>query len=205
MKNDELKLKTETFRENVKFKNIDIEYKDDKLLYCRNKELTELEVREGTKIICDHAFYDNKTIEKIILPASIKNIGESAFAGCINLKSINIPEGVTELKASTFRDCKSLQTIELPSTCTKIDKWVFSEALETLVCHAPSLQIDKNTFLNHKRLNTVLIPKGCIMAYARSFHYCGLMPSFEELKSSTEKESDSRDDLKFIYLDLGNC
>ena len=194
MANKELTTKVGIFETGTK-DNFGASYKDDRLLSFRNKDLTKLEVKEGTEIICDRAFYDNKIIEEVVLPESVRAIGDSAFSGCKNLESVNIPEGVTEIKVSTFRDCNSLHTLELPTSCTKIAKWVFSDGLKTLICNAPSMQIDKSAFMNCKTLKTVKIPEGCINAYAQSFLPTGIMPYFEELKSPKENEDERSDDV----------
>lgn len=162
--------------------SLQVTYSNGRLLRCNNRDLEDYEVKEGTEVICDRAFFGNKELREIFLPDSVKAIGEFAFSGCKNLVGVNIPEGVTEIKVSTFRDCNSLHTLELPASCTKIAKWVFSDGLETLICHAPSMQIDKYAFLKCKTLKTVLVPEGCINAYVQAFLPCDFMPYFEEIK-----------------------
>ena len=39
-------------------------------------------VPDGVTAVCDHAFFDNRDLEEIILPDSVTSIGEFAFIGC---------------------------------------------------------------------------------------------------------------------------
>ena len=163
-----------------------VSYQGYRLISCSNKSLAEYSVKEGTEAICDRAFMNAKDLKSITLPSSVKAIGESAFAGCKALQDINIPEGVTEIRQSTFRDCKSLGCLELPASCVKIEKWAFSDGLETLVCNAPSMQIDKSAFFSCKTLKTVMVPEGSAVTYAQAFVDCRLTPDIEELEMPHE-------------------
>jgi hypothetical protein len=62
------------------------------------------------------AFYNNKTIEKVILPDSIEDIGTSAFESCTYLERINIPEGIEYLYDFVFMCCQSLLPPTIPNT-----------------------------------------------------------------------------------------
>ena len=164
-------------------------YKDRRIVGCYNKQFAEYTVKDGTEVICDRAFMNAKDLRSITLPATLKAIGESAFAGCKALQDINIPEGVAEIRQSAFRDCKSLRCLELPASCTKIDKWAFSDGLETLVCNAPAMQIDKSAFFGCKTLKTVLVPEGAAVAYAQAFVNCRLTPDIEEIPTAGSNET----------------
>ena len=171
-----------------------VAYQGKRLTGCSNKSLTEYSVKEGTEVICDRAFMNARDLRSITIPVSVRAIGESAFAGCKSLENINIPEGVTEIRQSTFRDCKSLGCLELPASCVKVDKWAFSDGLETLVCNAPSMQIDKLAFFGCKTLTTVMVPEGSAVTYAQALVDCRLTPDIEELEMSYELPPDSSSD-----------
>lgn len=59
-----------------------------------NCTLKEINIREGTRVICDGAFKDNEYITKVHLPYDLMYIGEAAFERCTNLTTINIPYSV---------------------------------------------------------------------------------------------------------------
>ena len=169
-----------------------VAYKDNRIVGCYNKQLTEYKVKEGTEVICDRVFMNARDIRSISLPASVKAIGESAFAGCKVLQDINIPEGVAEIRQSVFRDCKSLGCLELPSSCVKIDKWAFSDGLEMLVCNAPEMQIDRSAFFGCKTLKTIMVPEGSAASYAQALVDCRLTPDIEELPTAGANEMQSQ-------------
>ena len=91
----------------------------------KQQSLNDYIVKDGTEIICDNAFENCESIQKIKLPDTIKSIGENAFAHCENLENINLPEGITKLKDYTFEGCESLENLTLPSTLTEIGHNVF--------------------------------------------------------------------------------
>lgn len=62
-----------------------VKYSKDgrKLLKVPQKLKGTYAIKEGTKIICDRAFEDCKSLRSLVIPNSVTSIGESAFEGCI--------------------------------------------------------------------------------------------------------------------------
>lgn len=79
--------------------------------------------------IPNSAFYFIQTVggsnslNRIVLPDTLKSIGSNAFYGCKYLSgSLIIPEGVTEIKRGAFNGCIGLNGIlSLPSTLKKLE------------------------------------------------------------------------------------
>lgn len=92
-----------------------------------NKNLEEafkiIKIPEGIKSLEDGLFYNNHSIEHIMLPNSIETIGDSCFSGCDNLIKINIPTNpkLKTLPASCFRNCKKLEELFIPDNIINID------------------------------------------------------------------------------------
>ena len=84
-----------------------VKYSKDgrKLLKVPQKLKGTYAIKEGTKIICDRAFEDYKSLRSLVIPNSVTSIGEGAFIGCESLKSIVIPDGVVSIEKDAFRDC----------------------------------------------------------------------------------------------------
>ena len=59
-------------------------------------------VKEGTRIICDRAFWNCRSLSEIVIPSSVTSIGDSAFFSCDSLKYIYIPKSVIGLNGNPF-------------------------------------------------------------------------------------------------------
>lgn len=97
-------------------------------------------IPEGIVKIENGAFYQCTSLEKIVLPSSLRIIGSEVkkqpkyswqspeylgvFEGC-PIKSIILPAKLTELGKRTFAYCKELTTINLPNTLRKISESCF--------------------------------------------------------------------------------
>ena len=62
-------------------------------------------IKEGTEVICDHAF-SCSSIRNIVIPDSVIVIGERAFNECTSLKYVDIGKGVKIIKTFAFSDCQ---------------------------------------------------------------------------------------------------
>ena len=74
--------------------------------------LTNLVIPEGIENIPDNYFYDSYygcSLERIVLPSTLKTIGKNAFRYCNYLREITIPAGVTSIGSNAFDGCYVLQ------------------------------------------------------------------------------------------------
>lgn len=62
-------------------------------------------IKEGVRIICDHAFEDCFSLTGIVIPDGLTSIGAWAFYGCFFLRSVVIPDGVTFIGDYAFMGC----------------------------------------------------------------------------------------------------
>ena len=100
-------LSTETTEEELKEAYVDewgVKYSKDgrKLLKVSGKISGAYSVKEGTRIICDSAFYFCDSPSEIVIPSSVTSIGDSAFSFCSSLKYISIPKSVICLNGNPF-------------------------------------------------------------------------------------------------------
>ncbi len=163
-----------------------VQYKDGRLIACRNNRLEDYTVADGTEVICDRAFMNMRDLRSVTLPGSLKAIGESAFSGCKALADITIPEGVTEIRQATFRDCDSLAAIELPASVSEIEKFAFGRGLTTLVVNAPEMKIDRYAFMNARDLSTLMVPAGSAAYYRSLLADMRVKASVEEIEEPKE-------------------
>ena len=79
--------------------------KDVRKLLKAPKELRrDYSVKEGTRIICNHAFSDCSSLYDIAIPDSVTDIGNFAFSGCSSQANIVIPKSVICLNGNPFSD-----------------------------------------------------------------------------------------------------
>ena len=97
--------------------------------------IEDYSIKEGTTIICDGAFSNIESLEKIIIPNSVTTIGDYSFQGCCNLKTIIIPFGVKSIGKNAFEGCSKLANIEISNTIESIGEKAFGccHALEKIV------------------------------------------------------------------------
>ena len=88
--------------------------------------LKEVIFPEGVTAIPPYAFVSatspdidlpTTSIERIILPSTLKEIGYMAFAGT-SISSIELPEGLEALSNFVFSDCVKLTSVTLPNSLT---------------------------------------------------------------------------------------
>ena len=60
--------------------------------------------------IADAAFENNRGIEKVILPKTVRGIGWFAFRGCIALGEVEVPASVSNIEYGAFDNCNAKLT-----------------------------------------------------------------------------------------------
>ena len=102
----------------LNLKNVKIARTDVKLHYgsgsLQPRTYDEDEIPEG-------AMAGKNSLNRLVLPDTLKIINSCAFENCKNLTgSLIIPEGVTEVKTAAFGDCAFNGSLSLPSTLKKL-------------------------------------------------------------------------------------
>ena len=104
--------------------------KDGKrLLECKNKVLESYEIREGTKVICDYAFWCCESLNQVTFPNSVSLIGNFTFYRCFNLQEVYIPNSITSIGDNAFIDCKSIKVLTFSNSVTNIGKNAFTRCV----------------------------------------------------------------------------
>lgn len=79
------------------------------------------------------AFRENKTIESVEFPLSVKSIGNWAFKDCLNLRKINMPTSLQSVDTYgwnwryPFSGCYALKEIEFEEGITSIPECIFAD------------------------------------------------------------------------------
>ena len=119
-------------------------------------------IRKGTKIICDRAFVDCKSLRSIVIPDGITSIGYGAFSGCKSLADIVIPDSVSSIGDCAFEGCKSLCSLVIPDSVTSIGEGAFYDckSLISIVIPDSVASIGRGAFSGCTSLTNIAIPNG---------------------------------------------
>ena len=94
--------------------------------FARCKAISTVEIPNGVLSIGANAFFECTALESISLPAGLTTIGAAAFELCSSLSSVSLPAGLTTIRESAFFGCSSLSTVKIPSSVTSIGSIAFS-------------------------------------------------------------------------------
>ena len=173
--------------------------KDVRKLLKAPKELRRgYSVKEGTRIICNHAFADCSlpniaipdsvtdigdyafeyccSLSNMVIPNSVTSIGDYAFYGCRSLSNIVIPDSVTKIGDYTFSVCSSLSKIVIPNSVTKIGDYAFSDcsSLSKIVIPNSVTKIGDYAFSDCSSLSKIVIPDSVTDIGDYAFAHCSL-------------------------------
>lgn len=79
----------------------------------------------GTTAIAN-AFEENKIIESVVIPETVRRIMQNAFKNAVNLKSVSMPQYVTSVGAGAFSGCVSLEKVDFSFRITSIGANAFN-------------------------------------------------------------------------------
>ena len=131
-------------------------------------------VKEGTRIICDRAFYGCYSLSEIVIPSSVTSIGDRAFLGCRSLSEIVIPSSVTSIGKGVFSGCCSLSEIVIPSSVTSIGDSAFAgcSSLSNIAIPSSVTSIGKGVFSGCSSLSEIVIPSSVTSIGNSAFSGC---------------------------------
>ena len=139
---------TKYYIEKLSDKNNDI-YIGKVLIKC-NRGISDIKVKEGTRVIANGACAGMENLVSAELPESLICIGDEAFAECYELKDINIPSKLEKIRSKAFYAC-NIESIDIPETVSFIGFRSFENCVslkEVKMSHTPekvSACVFKNT------------------------------------------------------------
>jgi len=125
------------------------EVKDGTIVICDHafaecRSLTSIEIPSSVTTICDFAFWECTSLTSITLPSGVTSIGDFAFCDCKLLSSIVIPSSVTSIGNSAFMSCRALSSIVIPNSVTSIGMGAFGGCVCKLTCNSPHFKVHDN-------------------------------------------------------------
>ena len=122
-------------------------------------------VKEGTRIICDEAFWWCESLPDIVIPTSVTSIGDSAFSWCRSLSEIVIPSSVTSIGDRAFEDCSSLKYISIPKSVIGLNGNPFAEWNGKLECLSPNFVYEDDILFNKDKSRIISFRNQNIKSY----------------------------------------
>ncbi|MGN0542625.1 MAG: leucine-rich repeat protein [Acutalibacteraceae bacterium] len=109
----------------------------------------DLIIKYGTKGIADRAFYNNKIINSVTIPASVEIIGNYAFYNCNNLTEAKTESGIClkEIWDRAFSHTK-ITEFSFPDSLEYIGLFAFDDTSLKYVCLPSSVKMDDGVFAN---------------------------------------------------------
>ena len=120
-----------------------------------------------------------RDITSIEIPEGTTEIGYGAFSQCSSLNSVSIPDGVTKISQYAFSGCTSLTSVVIPNSVTIIDNSAFLScfALYSLVILPGVTSIGDSAFSICTSLTSVVIPNSVTKIGGSAFAGCRLLAS----------------------------
>ena len=180
-------LSTEITEDELKEAFIDergVKYSKDgrKLLKVPGKLSLAYSVKEGTRIICDSAFFFCGSLFEIVIPSSVTSIGDWAFSFCSSLIYISIPKSVIYLNGNPFAEwngkleCLSPNYIYEDDILFNKDKSRIisfrNQNIESYVIPSSVTSIGDRAFYGCSSLSEIVIPSSVTSIGDRAFYGC---------------------------------
>ncbi len=144
-------------------------------------------VKEGTRVICDEAFWWCESLPDIVIPTSVTSIGDRAFWGCRSLSDIVIPSSVTSIGDCAFGYCSSLKYISIPKSVICLNANPFADWDGKLKCLSPNFIYEDDVLFNkdkskiisfrNQNIESYVIPNCVTSIGDGAFSYCSSLHS----------------------------
>ena len=180
-------LSTEPTEEELKEAFVDewgVKYSKDgrKLLKVPGELSGAYSVKEGTRIICNSAFWYCLSLSEIVIPNSVTSIGDLAFSFCSSLAEVVIPNSVVCINGNPFHgwngklDCLSLSFVYEDNILFNKDKSRIisfrNQELTSYVIPNSVTRIGDYAFLHCSSLSSIVIPVSVTIIGSYAFAGC---------------------------------
>ena len=158
------------------------------------RALTSVNLPEGVTFIGDRAFGECANLERIYIPATLKNAAAPfapiptpdpeepdqypVNAGCTKLDNIVFGEGIASIPATLFKQCAGLTHLEIPATVTRIDAQAFMQCtqMKTVVIPDSVTTLGESAFYN-SGLTKIEIPDSVVTYGSGALQHCMYLTS----------------------------
>lgn len=132
------------------------------------RNITSINIPDGTTIIGDYAFYGCYGLTSITIPNSVTDIGQSVFRYCNDLTEVTIGNSVTSIGDYAFSRCSDLTSVIIGNSVTTIGDNAFQgcTVLKSITCTATTPPTIYNaTFQNVPADCAIYVPAASVETY----------------------------------------
>ena len=175
---------TEEDLENAIVDEFGVKYSRDGKHLLEGANIKSYKIKEGTKVICDSAFYFCRALSQIRIPLSVTSIGCWAFCECDSLSQIVIPASVKKLDGNPFVKCKCNVICNSPYFRV-VDNVVYDARMslivssllntENFVIPSSVISIGDFAFQDCTSLRKIVLPSSVIIIGESAFNGCSLL------------------------------
>ena len=125
-------------------------------------------------VIAEGVFEDCAALQRVHLPAGLKEIGARAFRFCSQLKEAELPNGLETIGDRAFFDCTELTAMALPESVTRIGEDAFASCvrLENVPLPDSLREIGSGAFRKCTALGALALPAGELVIGDGAFLEC---------------------------------
>ena len=136
--------------------------------------LKEIDFLNKMDVIPDQMMYENRNLEKVVLPDGLKEIGVNAFEYCKKLTTIKLPDSLTRLGVGAFAyafDPDKNVSIEIPKNLETIESSAFYQSGLKEV-NVLSETVSSSMFASSVNLEKVTLSDGVKEISSNAFASC---------------------------------
>ena len=134
------------------------------------------------QVIGTEAFFDNTSMECVVIPDTVTELGKQAFSFCHALETVDMGHGVTTLGNWVFYASNSLRRIDFPESVTTMGRGVLQNCENLEYVGYPINWNTANTtgevFAGCPKLTEIVIPEGVTVIPNYAFANC---PNLERI------------------------
>lgn len=141
---------------------------------------TTYKVRQGTRIIAEQAFSEQRDLCTISIPNSVTTIGTSAFDNCTRLTTIITPDSISPQLERAIVGTYWFNYIEGPVYINKtLYRYKTIGRTTSFIIKDSTIAIHKNAFRGNYRLTSVRIPESVTSIGEGAFRGCSYLQSIK--------------------------
>jgi cytoskeletal protein CcmA (bactofilin family) len=152
--------------------------------YRFHKEIKEVIIPDGVKVINKSMFYQCSNLEKVHLPVTIEEIGDFSFYNCESLREINIAEcrNLKKIGRSAFESCTKINSLEFGEKVEEILPAAFSgcSAIKTVSFSKENkmTRLQSHVFKDCSNLEKIALPGNISEFGISAFYNCENLTEF---------------------------